>query len=79
MDSAELEHLFNPKNVCIIGASKSNNKIGGQVLSNMIIGGFEGGIFPVNPIRDTLFGVKVYRSLGEIKVDIDLAVLTIPN
>ncbi len=74
-----LKYLFNPENICVIGASAKPNKVGSQVLINLISGKFEGTIYPINPRHETLFGVKTYKSVGEVSENIDLAIITIPN
>ena len=78
MSQADLQYLFNPRTVCVIGASDNRNKVGAQVLTNIIAARYTGQIFPLNPRVDNLFGVKVYKSLKELP-DIDLALITIPN
>ncbi len=75
----ELRYLFNPRNVCVVGASKNQNKVGAQVLMNLISCKFQGEIYPINPKHEKLFGVKTYPSVKEIKKELDLAIITIPN
>ncbi|MHA1131627.1 MAG: acetate--CoA ligase family protein [Candidatus Helarchaeota archaeon] len=80
MTKVNLERLFNPRTVCVIGASNNRNKVGSQVLSNLLSGEkFAGKIFPINPKHETLFGLKSFKSIKEIREDVDLAVITIPN
>lgn len=79
LDQLDLEYLFNPQNVCVIGASKKQNKVGAQVLINVISVKFKGDIYPINPRHETLYGLKSYRSVKEIDKELDLAILTIPN
>ncbi|MFX1450602.1 MAG: acetate--CoA ligase family protein [Promethearchaeota archaeon] len=75
----ELHSLFNPKSVAIIGASKNQNKVGGQVLTNMLLGGYTGKIFPVNPKGDMILEHQAYKSIKNIAEEIDVAVITVPN
>ena len=75
----ELDLLFNPKNVAIIGASKNQTKVGGQVLTNMLLGGYIGKIFPVNPKGEVILDHQSYKSIKKVPESIDLAVITIPN
>ncbi|MHA1651639.1 MAG: CoA-binding protein, partial [Candidatus Helarchaeota archaeon] len=79
MNHTNLETLFNPKTVCVIGASQKRNKVGSQVLVNLITASFTGKIYPINPKHDMLFGLKTYKSIKDIVESIDLAVVTIPN
>ncbi|HLD46166.1 MAG TPA: CoA-binding protein, partial [bacterium] len=55
-----LSALFKPNNVAVIGASKTQTKVGYAVLSNLINGGFAGEIFPINPTADEILGHKCY-------------------
>jgi len=70
--------LFYPKSIAIVGASAQFGKWGHSILTNTISGGFEGGIYPVNPAGGQIAGKTVYRSIAEIPDKIDLAVVTIP-
>ena len=74
-----LDALFRPRSVAVIGASRRPGSIGWQVLHNLITGGFEGKVFPVNPKADVLHSVKCHRSVGAIEDRVDLAIVTIPK
>jgi len=78
MSKTDLQYLFNPRTVCVIGASDNRNKVGAQVLTNIIAARYTGQTFPINPHADNLFGLKVYKSLKALP-EIDLALITIPN
>lgn len=72
-----LEKFFNPKSVCIIGASREKNKIGHIILKNFV-DGFHGKIYPVNPKAKKILGLKCYKSVSEIKNKVDLGVVCVP-
>lgn len=74
-----LESLFTPENVAIVGASKIPGKVGHDIFINLINGGYEGTIIPVNSSGGVIFSHRVYRSLNEYDGDIDLAVIAIPR
>jgi len=76
--SYNLESLFNPKSVAVIGASSSFGKWGQMVLSNIIGGGFKGKIFPVNPKEKVICGIKTYLDIHDVPYDVDLAFITTP-
>ncbi|MEX0680400.1 MAG: acetate--CoA ligase family protein [Balneolales bacterium] len=76
--SEHIKCLFEPESVAIIGASHNPGKIGYTILNNLITGGYKGRIYPVNPAGGEILGCPVYRSLKEIKGDIDVASLAIP-
>jgi acetate---CoA ligase (ADP-forming) len=71
------EKLLRPKSVAIVGASTEKNKVGNNVLENIIAGGFAGDIYPVNPKAEEILGKRCYRSLADIPGPIDLAVIVI--
>lgn len=73
-----LEGFFNPKGIAVIGASASPEKIGYQILNNLIVGGFEGKIYPINPKSDEILGIKAYKTVTDVPGEIDLAVITVP-
>jgi acetate---CoA ligase (ADP-forming) len=73
-----LESLFRPETVAVVGASASPGKVGHAVMENLLSGGFEGRIVPVNPGTDEIMGVKTYRSLPDSGADIELSVIAVP-
>lgn len=70
--------LFNPKSVCIIGASAKPGKLGYNILENIVKYGYTGSVYPVNPHYQSILSLKVYSSVSEIDDEIDLAVIVIP-
>ncbi len=70
--------FLNPKSVAIIGASSNPEKIGFNLVKNIIDGGYKGRIYPVNPNEDNILGHKVYPSVGGIIDEISLAVIVVP-
>lgn len=72
-----LEKFFNPKSVCIIGASRNPTKIGHVILKNFKET-FSGKIYPINPKAKKILGLGCYHSLEKIKGKIDLAVIALP-
>ena len=74
-----LDMFFSPKSVAVIGASDDPQKVGNQVLANVIASGFKGGIYPINPKTPEILGLKCYTSVLNVPGDVDLAVMVIPN
>jgi len=75
----DLQKLFKPRSIAVIGASSVPGKIGYSVVHNLIEGGYQGEIFPVNLKEINILGIKVYKSVHDIpKNEIDLAILAIP-
>ncbi len=52
--------------------------LGGRPVSHMIRQRFEGGVYPVNPNRDTIQGLKAYPSLAAIDGDVDFVLVAVP-
>jgi acetyltransferase len=78
MSVRNLQHLFAPHSVAIIGASEKPHSVGATVLRNMIEGGFKGAIYPVNPKYKLLDGLKVYHSIGALPEAPGLAIICTP-
>ena len=76
---AVMERMFRPRGIAVVGASDSAGKIGNSVMKNLVDGGFEGEIYPVNPKADEILGKKAYADVSDLPDDgIDLAVFAIP-
>ena len=74
-----LNNFFAPKSVAIIGASRSQEKIGHVIIRNLIDGKYSGKVYPINPNADEILGLKSYSSVKKVKGIIDLAVICIPR
>ena len=74
-----LEDLFFPKSVAVIGASAIPGKVGHDILANLIKGGYEGKIIPVNPGGGTLFELPVVDDVKKYPDDIDQAIIAVPR
>ncbi len=75
----QIDRLLRPKSVAVIGASDRKGALGATLLNNLVQYEFAGDIYPVNPKRDELLGLKVYHSVDELPEGIDCAVLAIPR
>src|SRR6266567_6396581 len=78
MSVRNLEYLFRPGSVAVIGASRKPRSVGATVLRNLVEGGFAGAIVPVNPKYTDLLGIKVYPTLSSIPAVPELAVICTP-
>jgi acyl-CoA synthetase (NDP forming) len=65
--------------VAVIGASDRHGALGATLLNNLVQYEFAGDIYPVNPKRDELLGLKVYKDVSELPEGVDCAVLAIPR
>ena len=56
-----IETMFNPEIVAVIGASDNSGKLGFHVMKSLINGGFSGKIIPVNPGSPEIWGICLYQ------------------
>ncbi len=73
-----IETLFNPESIAVVGASRTEGKVGRTILSNIIEGGYQGTVIAVNPAIDELLGLPCYPSLSDCNRDIDLVISALP-
>lgn len=73
-----LDAIFNPKTVAVIGATERMGSVGRTVFWNLISNPFGGTVYPVNPQRSNVLGVKAYSDLKSLPEPIDLAVIVTP-
>jgi acyl-CoA synthetase (NDP forming) len=74
-----LDALFQPRSVALIGASGTPGKLGYDILYNLIQAGFKGPIYPINPKADELLGLPVFKDIGSAPSPPELAVIVIPS
>ncbi len=79
MSQHHLKPLFAPKSVAVFGASDRQDSVGQIVFQNMLQGGFQGGLYPINPKHKKIQGVKAYASLAQIEETVELAVIATPS
>jgi acetyltransferase len=73
-----LDVFFRPKSVAVIGATETPGTVGRTVLWNLVTSPFGGTVYPVNPKRPSVLGVKAYASISDIPEPVDLAVIITP-
>jgi acetyltransferase len=76
--SQPLEVFFRPSSIAVIGATETAGSVGRTVLANLIGAPFAGAVYPVNPKRPAVLGLKAYPSLQAIPEPVDLAVIVTP-
>ena len=74
----DLDSLFNPQAVAVIGASTKELHIGNRIVKNLLDFGFKGPIYPINPKADEIRGVKAYGSILDVPTDVDVVHMVIP-
>src|SRR3954452_20822217 len=73
-----LDAIFAPKNVAVIGATETAGSVGRTLLWNLLRHPFGGTVYPVNPKRAAVLGVRAYPNVAAIPEKIDLAVVATP-
>ncbi len=78
MSIRNLHHLFAPNSIAVIGASTRPHSIGSLVMQNLLGGGFQGPIMPVNPKHLSISGVLAYKNIEQLPTVPEMAVICIP-
>ncbi|WP_448203720.1 bifunctional acetate--CoA ligase family protein/GNAT family N-acetyltransferase [Azospirillum sp. sgz302134] len=78
MTVRNLDHLFKPTSIALIGATRKANTIGAVVARNLFNAGFDGPIMPVNPSERAVEGVLTYKTVEDLPITPDLAVICTP-
>ena len=73
-----LRAIFNPTTVAVVGASDRPGSVGRTLLWNLISHPFGGTVFPVNPKRDSVLGIKAYTSISAVPAQIELVIIATP-
>lgn len=73
-----LDAFFAPQNVAVIGATETPGSVGRTLIRNLVNTPFGGTVFPVNPKRSGILGIKSYPSIKEIPAKVDLVVVVTP-
>ena len=78
MSIDNLDKIFQPDSIAVVGASQRAGSVGNALMRNLIDRGFAGKIFPINPNRKTIWDLPVCSSIEELKNGADLAVICTP-
>lgn len=73
-----LDVIFSPKTVAVVGATERAGSVGRTIFWNLISSPFGGTVYPVNPTRTSILGVRAYPSLKDVPDKIDLVVIVLP-
>jgi acyl-CoA synthetase (NDP forming) len=74
-----MKAFMEPKSVALIGISRKSGPGSFNIMENMIHYGYKGRIFPVNPKAREILGTKVYPTIGSVRQEVDLAVISTPR
>lgn len=74
-----LHSLFQPLSVAVVGVSDQRQKLGSVIFRNLIYGGYEGKLYPINPKYQELWGRRCYANVSEIGETVDLVIIVVPS
>lgn len=74
----KLEPIMSPKSIAVIGATNRPGSVGQAVFRNILNGGYQGVLYPVNPRLKSVQSVKAYPRIADIPDEVDLAVIIVP-
>jgi acyl-CoA synthetase (NDP forming)/L-amino acid N-acyltransferase YncA len=77
-DVASLRHLFAAESVAVVGASRNPQAVGRAILHNIVTGGYQGRLYPVNPLARELEGVPCLPAAAALPPAVDVAVIAVP-
>ncbi len=73
-----LDALFRPRSIAVIGAGRTPNTIGHEIVRNLVSAGFTGPVYPVNPNAGVVRSMHCYADIALIPGEVDLAILVVP-
>ena len=73
------QDIFTPKSIAIIGVSEDSEKIASVIMKNLIEGGYNGKVYPVNPKYEELQGRKAYPDILQIEEEVEMVCIAIPH
>ncbi len=73
-----MDVFFAPKAVAVVGATENPGSVGRTILWNLITSPFGGSVYPVNPKRTNVLGIKSYTSIAAIPDKVDLVIIVTP-
>jgi acyl-CoA synthetase (NDP forming) len=74
-----LERMLEARSVAVVGASVKDGSLGRQMMVELLRGGFDGAVYPVNPGYDEVMGRRCYPSIAHVPEPVDLAILGVAN
>lgn len=75
----DLDPIFSPRSIAIVGAKDDAHTVARTIVNNLKEGGFSGPLYPINPKRSEVLGLKCYPTLTSVGAPIDLIVIVTPN
>ncbi len=78
MSVKNLDKIFHPKSIAVVGASERKGSVGHAIMHNLVKSGYSGDIYPINAKHRKLWGKPSCTSIEHLNTGVDLAVLATP-
>ena len=79
MNVHNLDSVFNPQRIALIGVTTNPNSVSGKVLINLVSGGYRGVVYPVNPDHEAVMGIPCFPAVSTLPKVPDLAIICSPS
>jgi acetyl coenzyme A synthetase (ADP forming)-like protein len=73
-----MRHLLRPRSIAVIGASRTPGTVGHELVRNLVLGGFQGPVYPVNPTASHVASLPCFRTIDDVPGEVDLAIVAVP-
>jgi acyl-CoA synthetase (NDP forming)/RimJ/RimL family protein N-acetyltransferase len=77
-EARSIQGFFNARSIAVIGASRRQDTIGQTLVRNLVLGGYTGRVFAVNPYAEAVAGLPAYARVQDIQDQVDLALVAVP-
>jgi acyl-CoA synthetase (NDP forming)/GNAT superfamily N-acetyltransferase len=77
-EAASIESFFAARSIAVIGASRRTDTIGSLLVRNLVLGGYSGTVYAVNPSATSVSGLQAYPTVGDIPGEVDVAIVAVP-
>ncbi|HKX59831.1 MAG TPA: acetate--CoA ligase family protein [Steroidobacteraceae bacterium] len=74
-----LDPLLRPQSIAVLGASEREGTVGRNAVENLLKGGYEGGLYAVNPGRKSVLGVPCYPSLATLPEPVEHVIFAVAD
>ncbi len=74
----DIQYLFKPRSIAVIGASQDTRKIGYKIVDNIVSGGYPGRVYPINSKGDEILGLRGYKDIRDVEDTVDVGVIVVP-
>ena len=74
-----LDPLLRPRSIAVLGASERADTVGQEIMTNLLQGGFEGPLYPVNPTREKVLGLRCFPGLEHLPETVDMVIFAIAD